>query len=218
MQVEDAIKARHAVRAFTDQPVAKETIQEIVRLAQQTPSWVNSEPWRVYAATGQSLTQIRQGCLDLAAQKVATSPDLKTMSRDDWDPRPQKLMKDWGHDLVHSFADFDEAHTVMTGASDALNNAPAILFVTIPKQTPDWAILDAGAFMQSLLLAATAKGLGSIPTYNSVRYPQVVRQALGIPEAERLLVGVELGYESPAKVNAFRAQRPDLSDVLKISE
>ena len=218
MQIEDAIKARHAVRDFTDQPVAKETIQEIVRLAQQTPSWVNSEPWRVYAATGQSLTQIRQGCLDLAAQKVATSPDLKTMSRDDWDPRPQKLMKDWGHDLVHSFADFDEAHTVMTGASDALNNAPAILFVTIPKQTPDWAILDAGAFMQSLLLAATAKGLGSIPTYNRVRYPQVVRQALGIPEAERLLVGVELGYESPAKVNAFRAQRPDLSDVLKISE
>ncbi|WP_261605087.1 nitroreductase [Limosilactobacillus fermentum] len=218
MQVEDAIKARHAVRDFTDQPVAKETIQEIVRLAQQTPSWVNSEPWRVYAATGQSLTQIRQGCLDLAAQKVATSPDLKTMSRDDWDPRPQKLMKDWGHDLVHSFTDFDEAHTVMTGASDALNNAPAILFVTIPKQTPDWAILDAGAFMQSLLLAATAKGLGSIPTYNSVRYPQVVRQVLGIPETERLLVGVELGYESSAKVNAFRAQRPDLSDVLKISE
>lgn len=218
MQVEDVIKSRHAVRDFTDQPVAKETIQEIVRLAQQTPSWVNSEPWRVYAATGQSLTQIRQGCLDLAAQKVATNPDLKTMSRDDWDPRPQKLMKEWGHDLVHSFTDFDEAHTVMTGASDALNHAPAILFVTIPKQTPDWAILDAGAFMQSLLLAATAKGLGSIPTYNSVRYPQVVRQVLGIPETERLLVGVELGYESPAKVNAFRAQRPDLSDVLKISE
>ena len=140
------------------------------------------------------------------------------MSRDDWDARPQKLMKDWGHDLVHSFTDFDEAHTVMTGASDALNNAPAILFVTIPKQTPDWAILDAGTFMQSLLLAATAKGLGSIPTYNSVRYPQVVRQVLGIPETERLLVGVELGYESSAKVNAFRAQRPDLSDVLKISE
>lgn len=218
MQVEDALKSRHAVRDFTDQPVAKETIQEIVRLAQQTPSWVNSEPWRVYAATGQSLTQIRQGCLDLAAQKVATNPDLKTMSRDDWDARPQKLMKDWGHDLVHSFTDFDEAHTVMTGASDALNNAPAILFVTIPKQTPDWAILDAGTFMQSLLLAATAKGLGSIPTYNSVRYPQMVRQVLGIPETERLLVGVELGYESSAKVNAFRAQRPDLSDVLKISE
>ncbi|MCT3440994.1 nitroreductase, partial [Limosilactobacillus fermentum] len=95
MQVEDALKSRHAVRDFTDQPVAKETIQEIVRLAQQTPSWVNSEPWRVYAATGQSLTQIRQGCLDLAAQKVATNPDLKTMSRDDWDARPQKLMKDW---------------------------------------------------------------------------------------------------------------------------
>lgn len=218
MQVEDALKSRHAVRDFTDQPVAKETIQEIVRLAQQTPSWVNSEPWRVYVATGQSLTQIRQGCLDLAAQKVVTNPDLKTMSRDDWDARPQKLMQDWGHALVHSFTDFDEAHTVMTGASDALNNAPAILFVTIPKQTPDWAILDAGAFMQSLLLAATAKGLGAIPTYNSVRYPQVVRQVLGIPETERLPVGVELGYESSAKVNAFRAQRPDLSDVLKISE
>lgn len=72
MQVEDVIKSRHAVRDFTDQPVAKETIQEIVRLAQQTPSWVNSEPWRVYAATGQSLTQIRQGCLDLAGQPTRT--------------------------------------------------------------------------------------------------------------------------------------------------
>lgn len=150
MQVEDALKSRHAVRDFTDQPVTKETIQEIVRLAQQTPSWVNSEPWRVYAATGQSLTQIRQGCLDLAAQKVATNPDLKTMSRDDWDARPQKLMKDWGHDLVHSFTDFDEAHTVMTGASDALNNAPAILFVTIPKQTPDWAIRRRGLHAKPL--------------------------------------------------------------------
>lgn len=77
MQVEDALKSRHAVRDFTDQPVAKETIQEIVRLAQQTPSWVNSEPWRVYAATGQSLTQIRQGCLDLAAKRWRPARTLK---------------------------------------------------------------------------------------------------------------------------------------------
>ena len=44
MELQDAIKRRHSVRQFTDQPVGKQTITKIVELAQRAPSWVNSQP------------------------------------------------------------------------------------------------------------------------------------------------------------------------------
>ena len=102
----------------------------------------------------------------------------------------------------------------MTGAANNLNFAPAILFITIPKQSPDWSILDAGIFAQSLLLAATAEGLGSIPTYNSVRFPAILHQFLEVPEDERFMVGIEIGYPADTKINQYRAKRQDLADLL----
>ena len=52
MEFSQVVANRHSVRDFTDQPVSQEDLVDIVRSAQQAPSWVNSQPWRVYAATG----------------------------------------------------------------------------------------------------------------------------------------------------------------------
>ena len=52
MEFSQVVADRHSVRDFTDQPVSQEDLVDIVRTAQQAPSWVNSQPWRVYAATG----------------------------------------------------------------------------------------------------------------------------------------------------------------------
>lgn len=94
----------------------------------------------------------------------------------------QANMKQWRHGIVHHFATFDEAHQQMTEASQTLYNSPVILYITIPKASPDWSILDAGAFGQALMLAATDLGLGSIPTYNSVRFPDILHQILDVPD------------------------------------
>lgn len=59
MELQDAINRRHSVRQFTDQPVGKQTITKIVELAQRAPSWVNSQPWQVYCATGKALQAIK---------------------------------------------------------------------------------------------------------------------------------------------------------------
>ena len=91
------------------------------------------------------------------------------MSREQWAPQEQANMKQWGHQIVHHFPDFATAHATMTNASQSLYNSPVILFITIPKDSPDWSIFDAGAFTQTLLLTATNRGLGSIVTYNSVQ-------------------------------------------------
>ena len=42
MEFSQVVADRHSVRDFTDQPVSREDLVDIVRTAQQAPSWVNS--------------------------------------------------------------------------------------------------------------------------------------------------------------------------------
>ena len=70
MEFSQVVANRHSVRDFTDQPVSREDLVDIVRTAQQAPSWVNSQPWRVYAATGATLAGIKKRhAADVAAGK-----------------------------------------------------------------------------------------------------------------------------------------------------
>lgn len=217
METTEAIKTRHSVRQFNDQPVDQDIIKQIVQLAQRAPSWVNSQPWQVYCATGDSLTKIKNEYQKQDQAGEHGQPDLAVMSRDDWSSVTQANMKQWRHEIVHHFTDFDEAHEQMTKASNTLYSSPVILYITIPKASPDWSILDAGAFAQTLMLAAADRGLGSIPTYNSVRFPDILHKVLNVPENERFIVGVSLGYEKPAKINTYHSKRQPLSEVLHFS-
>lgn len=214
MDFTKVVNKRHSVRQFTDQAVETDLIKEIVTVAQRTPSWVNLQPWQVYCAQGTVLQQIKEAYREADQTGQASQPDLPVMSREEWAPRTQANMKQWRHDIVHHFSNFDEAHTAMSTASDSLYNSPVILFITVPQASPDWSIFDAGAFAQTLMLAATNRGLGSIPTYNSVRFPNILRQILGIPDTERVLVGISLGYPADQPLNHYHSQRVPLSNVL----
>lgn len=214
MKLTEAINSRHSTRKFTDRPVEQDVIKKIIQLAQRAPSWVNSQPWQVYCAMGDSLAQIKTAYHkeDLAGNHG--HPDLAVMSRDDWSLETQENMKKWRHGIVHHFATFEEAHDQMTTASNTLYNSPVILYITIPLASPDWSIFDAGAFAENIMLAATDQGLSSIPTYNSVRFPEILHRLLNVPEDERFIVGVSLGYEDESKINSYRSERRPLGEVL----
>ncbi|GIR11321.1 MAG: hypothetical protein CM15mP22_7410 [Gammaproteobacteria bacterium] len=49
MDVLEAIKKRHSVRAFLDKEVDESVVREIIEVSKQSPSGVNSQPWKVYA-------------------------------------------------------------------------------------------------------------------------------------------------------------------------
>ena len=48
----------------------------------------------------------------------------------------------------------------------ALFDAPAIVYLTVPKTASAWAIYDAGALTQSLMLAAKERGIDSMVAYD----------------------------------------------------
>lgn len=218
MEFEHVVKARYSVREFSDRNVSLSKVRQIVKKAQQAPSWVNSQPWKVYIATGTALSQVKAMFHRKDSAEAKSNPDLAVMSRDDWGGQAPTNMKKWGHDIVAHFSSYDEAHKTMTNLMLSLNNAPVIAYITIPQASPEWSIFDAGAFAQTMMLAAKNLGIDSIPTYNSVRFPDEIKSILGIPTDERLIVGIELGYATNSTVNKYRSDRVPLDQILKIKD
>lgn len=216
MEFKKVLNDRHSVRDFKETPIKIDLIKEIVQEAQKAPSWVNSQPWKVYATTGKTLENIKQAYLDKDAQKGY--PDFPVMHREDWSEEAQANMKQWRHEIVHHFDDFDQAHEKMSFASSHLYSTPAMLFITIPKNSSKWSIFDAGAFSQTLMLAAQNKGLDTIPNYTSVRFPDVVRKFTDIPDDETLVVGIAIGYAQDSTINTYRSKRVPVDDILKIKD
>jgi nitroreductase len=48
------------VRAFTDEPVPKETLERVLAAATRAPSSGNLQPWQVYVVTGEPLTELKR--------------------------------------------------------------------------------------------------------------------------------------------------------------
>ena len=77
MEVEEAILTRHAVRLFNpNDKISKKSLEKIVELAQHAPSWVDSQPWKVYIATGSTLEAIKKRHTENVKNGVKSAPDL----------------------------------------------------------------------------------------------------------------------------------------------
>ena len=47
MELREAILQRKSIRGFLDKPVARDTLEEVLKLAQRAVSGKNSQPWLV---------------------------------------------------------------------------------------------------------------------------------------------------------------------------
>src|SRR3546814_18043307 len=72
--------------------------------------------------------------------------------------------------------------------------------------------LDAGMFIQALMIAARAVGLHTCPQVALVAYPDVVRKELSIGADKVLICGISLGYEDTSHpANKLRTTRVDVT-------
>lgn len=63
MNLKDAITKRRSVRSYAYQPIAKETIEEILAAGVQAPSSCNTQPWHIYAVTNkEKIAAIAETC------------------------------------------------------------------------------------------------------------------------------------------------------------
>lgn len=215
MEFEQVVNTRHSVRNFSAQEIPNEDLIKIIKIAQRTPSWANSQPWKVYIAKGSALVNIKKTHLKKAQQGAPSNTEVKQISRVKWGHLPLTNTQNWSDSLTKFlFPQLDK----MGKSQVELFNAPALVYVTAEKDLSPWMIYDIGAFSQTLMLAAKDNGIDSIPAYEIVRFPEDLHNILHIPSNEIIVSGIALGYPTDDRINDFFTDRDDSSDVLKIIE
>ncbi len=216
MELRAAIEGRRSIRGFTDQPVEKETLEEILRLATRAVSAVNAQPWEFVVVTGAVLEKLRQeqvACLranmpmehsayasltgDYHRRRVDIAKQLLSAMEI---TREDRQRRDWW--LERGFRYFDAPVAVILCMDDSLDEATYRF--------------DMGCVTQNLCLAALDAGLGTCVEYQGVAYEQVLRKHLQIPANKRIACAVAMGYPDPDfPANHVVSAREDLSRVTR---
>ena len=197
MEFNDVIKKRQSTRDFKNTEIDDDVLKEIIEISESAPSWVNSQPWNVYMAK-ETLDEIKKEWLERNEKGIKGEPDLPVGHRTDFSPRGQENMESFIGDIAQ-YND-DEELEYFNHTQHVMFNAPAIVYLTLPKQRTQWSIYDLGGFGMAILLAATDKGIDSIPAYEIAKYPDILRKYLPIPDDEDIIIGIALGYKSDEKI------------------
>jgi nitroreductase len=217
-----AISSRMSVRAFTGQPVARDELETILALASRAPSGTNCQPWRVYILQGASRDAlISKVCA--AHDAVREDPALAAQFHEEYDYYPTKWVSPylerrrengWGlYGLLGiGKGDKDKMH-LQHQRNFRFFDAPVGMMFTIDRRMGRGSLVDYGAFLQNIMLAARGLGLHTCPQAAWNGFGKIILPHIGAGEGEMLVCAMALGYADPsALVNSFRTPRVAVSD------
>jgi nitroreductase len=73
-----------------------------------------------------------------------------------------------------------------------------------------------GFFLQSVMLALVACGLGSCPQFSVAGYADAIRDELGLGDDRLIVCGLAVGHpDESIPVNHFHPRRADLADFVQ---
>ena len=177
----DAIKKRRSIRKYKPRPVSPEILLELIATSSYAPSAHNSQPWRFIVITSE--------------------PEKRTLA--------QTMASAWLKDLEKDGASKQHAEALAKSSVDCFSNTPAIVLACITmdemnqypderrqKDERDLALQSLGAAIQTLLLEAHSKGIGSCWCCAPVFCKDAVRLTLKIPSNVEPQALIRLGYPS----------------------
>ncbi len=217
MDTLECIKTRRSIRKFTEQSVPRKDLEELIEIARWSPSYKNSQPWEAIILSGNKKQELSKTLVSLLEADKPNKPDLAAPTS--WPEAENNRIK-------HLLAKRKELTGIDLGAPEMIIKAkkanfnfyyaPHAIYLFQDASLSDWSLFDIGLFAQSLMLAAHAKGLATVPQAFATDYAAEVKKALGIPSSKRLIIGLSVGYpdmESP--VNGYRTERAEVGEICR---
>lgn len=218
--VEQALRERFSCRQFLSKPVPRETIEAILRLAQLTPSWCNTQPWQLVLLSGEAANRLREKLYAHAKSGARGNPDFA------FPPQYEGIYRDrrkvCGVQLYQSLGIGKEDRTA--AAEQALENyrffeAPHLMLITTPESLGVYGAIDCGLYISAFMLAAREHGVDAIAQAALARYPDLLREYFELPEERKFICGIAFGYADTAHpINSYRTERAEISDVVDFRE
>ena len=185
MEFWDAVRGRHSVRDFKDEPVPHACVERLIQAAALAPSSGNTQPWRFYVLSGQSRRKL--GAL-IAQTTIHLSEFMDVLG-----PERYEQAVAW---------------------YSSLGNAPVLVAVVSQVEDDALGMLNrhlsVGAAVENLLLAAVDESLGACNITYSHWVEDEIAELLGLAESEVVITVVAVGWPSDVPPAAPR-HNPDVA-------
>ena len=214
MDVFKAIQDRRSARAFKPDSVPKEKIEEVLKLTINAPSSNNLQPWEFVVVMDEEKDRLshkltrayQEKRLSCGSGAVKPLPDairqrgIKTL----------ESMKVYADKIGVSIDDF------VNEGSCNFYGAPVAIILCLDDCFSSRQMVDVGAAVGYLVLAAHASGLATCPVGLIVDYADEIKDLLNIPESKKVVIGIALGYpdqENP--MSQFQSSRADINELVR---
>ncbi|MBT8138887.1 MAG: nitroreductase [Gammaproteobacteria bacterium] len=220
LTVSEAIQQRGSVRAYTDQAVSRETIEEILELARWVPSNGNLQPWKVHVLTGDKKKQLSDAVFaKMGDQPQGEETDVRIYPKGVTDPwRARRTQCGETMYTALGIEREDKMGRLMQVARNfAFFDAPVGMIFTVDKSMVEQQYLDVGILLQSIMLLAQERGLSTCPQAAWSMWPETIRKTLCLPDSDRVVVGLAMGYVKEGdKAAHIQQQRVSLQEYVSL--
>jgi nitroreductase len=217
----EAITTRASKRKFLNKAVPREIQEKILSAASMTPSGANMQPWVVYAIS-------KKEVLDAIGDDIIAHIEAGGEIDQFIQYYPLKWKNPYKLRRIKTGVGLYEKMGVDRKDKDKRQElwydnyrwfgAETVFFVFTDKNLIDGAqgaLIDCGAYMQNIMLAAQAFGIDSCPQGSTTEYGRIIAKTLDTPDNLALLYSVVLGYEDTTAIqNAYQPERVPMEEIV----
>ncbi len=217
----EAITSRSSKRKFLPKPVSKEIQEKILHAASMTPSGANMQPWIVYAISKKDVLD-KIGNAIIAHIEAGGEVDQFIQYYPLKWKNPYKIRRITTGVGLYEKMGVDrkdkEKRQELWYDNYRWFGAETVFFIFTDKNLIDGAqgaLIDCGAYMQNIMLAAQAFGIDSCPQGSTTEYGRIIAKTIETPDNLALLYSVVLGYEDSSAIqNSYQPARVALDEVV----
>lgn len=233
MELINALNHRRSIRHFQSIPIPSGVMSRVLEQALKAPSSSNTQPYRLAVASG----DVREAISDelCARYDRASSVSRMPLPLKLWHGVTGKVLPDGDYNPnvkypgelhqrkfecgmgLYATLGIDREDYAARDRQMRRNfeffGAPTVIFVYVHDKLGRYSALDAGIFLQSLMLAAVEEGLGTCTQAALAIWGSPIRERFQVEADYKLLCGVSIGYPAVHPVNDYRPVRRDVGDI-----
>ena len=217
MDALECITTRKSIRRFKPDPLPREVLMEVIDIAKWSPSYKNSQPWEAIICSGAKKEALSKMLLALLAKDARPCPDVPAPQS--WPPPEATRIEDhFKHRRASIGVDLGDPDHIKKIKKENFQfyGAPHVIYLYQDATLSPWSLFDLGLFAQSLMLAARAKGLGTVAQAFATDYAQEIKRFLAIPETKRLILAISIGYpDVESREYTFRSDRAETDELVR---
>jgi nitroreductase len=208
---------RRSIRGYKPDRVPRELLDEIIEVAAQSPSSMNTQPWHVHVVTGDVLDRIRLGNTE---QMLATGkPDREIRGHGRYEGDHRDRQKRVAAQLFEAAGigwDNKEQRQDWTMRGFRQFDAPVSVIGCIDRDLEDSteAYFDLGQFVHAMVLAAWDRGVGAVINGQGIMQSSVVREQAAIPDDQLIVITVAMGFPAEGfPANDVASERRSVAEI-----